>query len=321
MWLVPDRRIDRLSKLYKPRKTIYAQIEFFDVVGLVRGASQGQGVGNQFLNAIRDADAIIHVLRVFRNDDVVHVDGSIDPVRDLATVNYELLLSDLDTVEKRIEKIHGGKRRPEHEVELSALAKCKDALEAERPLHSVELTDEEAQALKGFTFFTEKPTILVVNADEEQFKSKEYPGQAALKEWAAEHRVPLIEICGQMEAEIAQLSDEDKELFMSDLGIEETGIERIARAAFTHLGLISFFTVGEDEVRAWPIRKGLVAKEAAGKIHSDIERGFIRAEVVAYEDLDRIGSMPKVKEAGLFRLEGKEYVVKDGDIINYRFAV
>jgi GTP-binding protein YchF len=318
---VPDRRIDWLSSVWKPRKTIYATIDVFDVVGLVKGAAAGQGMGNQFMNVIRDADALIHVVRAFKNPDVAHVEGEIDPWRDLQTVNYELLLADLDVVDKRIEKIQTGKRRPEHEVELSALAKCKEALEQERPIHGIAFTPDEAAALRGFTFFTEKPIILVVNLDEAQFKSGEYAGKADLEAWAAERQVPLVPLCGQLEGDIAELEGEDRELFLADLGLTETGIERISRAAFQKLGLISFFTVGEDEVRAWPIRKGLSAKEAAGKIHSDIERGFIRAEVVAYADLHRLGTMPKVKEAGLFRLEGKEYVVQDGDIINYRFAI
>jgi hypothetical protein len=318
---VPDRRIDWLSALYKPKKTIYATIDVFDVVGLVRGASAGQGVGNEFLNSIRDADAVIHVVRAFQNPDVVHVEGSLDPWRDLETVNYELLLSDLEVVEKRIEKINTGKKRPEHEVELSALEKCKEALEAERPIHGVQFTPAEAAALRGFTFFTEKPVILVVNVDEQQFRTGEWPSQAQLAAWAAERNIPLVPVCGQLEAELVELSGEDRGLFLADLGLNESGVERIARAAYRKLGYLSFFTVGEDEVRAWPIHAGLCAKEAAGKVHSDIERGFIRAEVVAYDDLARLGTMVRVKEAGLFRLEGKEYLVQDGDIINYRFAV
>lgn len=318
---VPDKRIDHLSGLYRPRKTIYATIDVFDVVGLVRGAAAGQGLGNEFLNSIRDADALIHVVRAFANPDVVHVEGSVDPWRDIQTVNYELLLADLDVVEKRIAKIQAGKKRPEHEVELSALEKCRTALAGERPIHGVAFTPAEAASLKGFTFFTEKPVILVVNLDEAQFRSGEYPGKAELEAWTAEHAVPLVPICGRLEADLVELSGEDRELFLADLGLTESGVERIARAAFRRLGLISFFTVGEDEVRAWPIRAGTSAREAAGKVHSDIERGFIRAEVVAYEDLLRLGTMAKVKEAGLFRLEGKEYEVQDGDIINFRFAV
>lgn len=317
---VPDQRIDHLSSLYHPRKTIHATIDVFDVVGLVRGGA-GQGMGNEFLNTIRDADALLHVVRAFANPDVVHVEGGLDPWRDLQTVNYELLLSDLDVVEKRVERIHAGKRRPEHEVELSALAKCKEALEAERPIHGVNFTPAEAAALRGFTFFTEKPVILVVNLDEAQFRVPDYPGKAGVEAWAAEHEVPLVTVCGQLEAELNELSGEDRELFLADLGLTESGVERLARAAYQRLGYLSFFTVGEDEVRAWPIHKGTMAKEAAGKVHSDLERGFIRAEVVAYGDLERLGTMAKVKEAGLFRLEGKEYVVQDGDIINYRFAV
>lgn len=317
---VPDHRIDRLSELYHPRKTTYATIDVFDVVGLVR-STPGQGMGNEFLNVIRDADALIHVVRAFADPNVLHVEGSVDPWRDLQTVNYELLLADLDVVEKRIAKIKAGKRKPEHEVELAALEKCRAALSEERPIHGIAFTPAEEAALRGFTFFTEKPVILVVNLDEAQFRSGDYPGRAELQAWAKENGVPLVPLCGRLEAEIAELAGEDRELFLSDLGLTESGVERIAKAAFQRLGLISFLTAGEDEVRAWPIRQGTCAKEAAGKVHSDIERGFIRAEVVAYEDLARLGSLAKAREAGLLRLEGKEYVVQDGDVINYRFAV
>ncbi|MDI6871364.1 MAG: redox-regulated ATPase YchF [Bacillota bacterium] len=318
---VPDKRVDHLAALYKPRKTTYATIEVFDVVGLVRGSAAGQGVGNEFLNVIRDADALIHVVRAFSSPGVAHVEGSVDPWRDLQTVNYELLLSDLDVVEKRIAKIQAGKRKPEHEVELAALEKCRAALTEEKPIQGIAFTPGEAASLRGFTFFTEKPVILVVNLDEAQFRTGDYPGEAELAAWAAEHCVPLVPVCGQLEAEILELSGEDREAFLADLGLSESGVERIARAAYRRLGYISFFTVGEDEVRAWPIHAGTCAKEAAGKVHSDLERGFIRAEVVSYDDLVRLGTLAKVREAGLLRLEGKDYVVRDGDVIHYRFAL
>jgi GTP-binding protein YchF len=318
---VPDRRVDHLSALYQPRKTTYATLDIFDVVGLVRGSAAGQGVGNEFLNVIRDAEALLHVVRAFTNPEVVHVEGNVDPWRDLETINYELLLADLDLVEKRIARLQAGKRRPEHEVELAALMKCRAALADERPIHGVAFTPAEEVVRRGFTGFTEKPLILVVNLDEAQFRSGRYPGREQLEAWAEEQRVPLVPVCGQLEAELLELSGEDRAAFLADLGLSESGVERIARAAFQRLGLISFLTTGEDEVRAWPIRQGTCAKEAAGKVHSDLERGFIRAEVAAFADLQRLGTMAKVKEAGLLRLEGKDYVVRDGDIIHYRFAV
>ncbi|MBE3586591.1 MAG: redox-regulated ATPase YchF [Thermoanaerobacter sp.] len=319
---VRDPRVDFLSGLYRPRRTVYAQIQCSDVPGLVRGASEGRGVGNQFLEGIRGVDLLVHVLRAFVNPDVPHVDGEIDPLRDLETVNLELLLADMELLEKRIGRLKSGKKiTKEGARELEVLEKCLVALENEVPLHRVELEEEERALLRNYNFLTEKPVILVVNTDEGQFKSRQYPGREALEEAAADRGLKIIEICGQLEMEISQLSPEDRELFLSDLGAGELGSERLVRTAYEELGLISFFTVGEDEVKAWTIRRGTSARKAAGKIHSDMERGFIRAEVVAFEDLYRLGSMTRVKEKGLARLEGKDYVVQDGDIINFRFNV
>ncbi|SHJ34468.1 redox-regulated ATPase YchF [Desulfofundulus thermosubterraneus] len=319
---VRDPRVDFLSRLYNPRRTIYAQVQCSDVPGLVRGASEGKGVGNQFLEGIRGVDLLVHVLRAFANPDVPHVDGEIDPLRDLETVSLELLLADMELLEKRIGRIKSGKKiNKEGALELEVLEKCLAALENEVPLHRVELTGEERAVLRHYNFLTEKPVILVVNTDEEQFKSRRYSGREALEEAASARGLKIIEICGQLEMEISQLSPEDRELFMADLGVKELGSDRLVRTAYEELGLISFFTVGEDEVKAWTIRKGIDAKKAAGKIHSDIERGFIRAEVVAFNDLYQLGSMAKVKEKGLARLEGKDYIVQDGDIINFRFNV
>ncbi|MDK2887936.1 MAG: ribosome-binding ATPase [Thermoanaerobacter sp.] len=319
---VRDPRVDFLSGLYRPRRTVYAQIQCSDVPGLVRGASEGRGVGNQFLEGIRGVDLLVHVLRAFVNPDVPHVDGEIDPLRDLETVNLELLLADMELLEKRIGRLKSGKKiTKEGARELEVLEKCLAALENEVPLHQVELEEEERALLRNYNFLTEKPVILVVNTDEGQFKSRQYPGREALEEAASDRGLKIIEICGQLEMEISQLSPEDRELFLSDLGVGELGSERLVRTAYEELGLISFFTVGEDEVKAWTIRRGTSARKAAGKIHSDMERGFIRAEVVAFEDLYRLGSMARVKEKGLARLEGKDYVVQDGDIINFRFNV
>lgn len=319
---VPDPRVDYLSAMFKPRKTTYAQIEFTEVPGLVRGASQGQGMGNSFLSAIRNVDALVHLVRVFAHPDVPHVDGSIDPVRDMETIDLELLFADLGLIEARIERIEQGKKKKEQEAaELAVMHKLKAALEAEQPIHAVELDEAEQVLVRNYAFLTEKPAILVVNLDEQQFHSRSWPRRDEVLRLAAARNTPVMEICAQMEMEISQLEGEDRELFMADLGIAETGTERLARAVYDRLGLISFLTAGEDEARAWTIRRGTHARGAAGKIHSDIERGFIRAEVVAFADLQAAGSMAKAREQGKFRLEGRDYVVQDGDIINFRFNV
>ncbi len=319
---VPDRRIDFLSALYKPRKTIYAQVKFSDVPGLVRGASQGKGVGNTFLDGIRQADLLVHVVRAFENTEVLHVEGSINPLRDVETIDLELLLADMDFVEKRIQRIEGGKKvTRENASELELMKKILAGLENEIPLRSIELSGEEKDMLLNYSFFTDKPLILVVNTDEDQFRAGDYPGKKELADLAVSRGIGLIELCGLMEMEISQLPPEDRDMFMADLGIDSLGSERLAQAVYNSLGLISFFTVGEDEVRAWTIDRGTDARKAAGKIHSDIERGFIRAEVAGYKDMAELQSMAKLKEKGLARLEGKEYLVQDGDIINFRFNI
>lgn len=319
---VPDKRIDFLAGVYKPRKTTYAQIQFSEVPGLVRGASEGKGVGNQFLSAIRNADLLVHVVRAYQNPDVPHVEDEINPLRDIETIAVEVLLADMDLVEKRIERIQSGKKiTKEVAFELEVLKKCLAALEEESLISQLNLTDEEKLTLRNYAFLTEKPIMLVVNIDEDQFREGSYPGKEEVEKYAADKGIAVIEICGRMEMEISQLPEEDRQLFMEDLGIAEPGIDRLARAVYDYLGLISFLTAGEDEVRAWTIKRNTDAKRAAGKIHSDIERGFIRAEVVAFDDMVAAGSMTKAKEKGLFRLEGKEYIVKDGDIINFRFNV
>ena len=318
---IPDERIDFLSGLYRPRKTTYAQLEIIDVVGLVRGASQGQGAGNTFLTSIRNTDALIHVVRAFNNVEVTHTEDSLDPLRDIETINFELLLADLEMVEKRIQKIEVGKKKAEQFKELAILEKIKSGLEEERSIHSLGLDEEEMLQLRSFAFLTEKPMILVVNLDEEQLKNGQYPKKAELNAYAKEKNLVLLEVCAQAEMEISELGPEDQKVFMEDLGVTEPGVHQVARAVYESLGLISFLTVGEDEVRAWTIEKGTPAKQAGGKIHSDIERGFIRAEVIKYRDLRDLGVMTKVKEKGLFRLEGKEYLIEDGDIINFRFNV
>lgn len=319
---VPDPRIDFLSGLYHPKKTTYAQIEFVDIAGFISGKEGHKSGAGKFLNDVRSCDALVHVLRAFRNPDVVHVTDPVDPVKDLEAVELELLFSDLELVEKRIERINSGKKiTKENAEELKLLERCFQVLEKGGALAEVNLTSEERLSLRNYGFLTEKPRLAVVNLDEEQFRTREYPRRAELTTRCGEKNIPLLEICARMELEISELGDEDKRLFMEDLGLVETGIEVLARQAFMRLGLISFFTVGEDEVKAWTIPAGLSARQAAGKIHSDLERGFIRAEVVKYRDMAELGSMAKVKEKGLFRLEGKDYVVEDGDIVHIRFNI
>lgn len=319
---VPDKRIDFLSKMYNPRKTTYAKIQVSDVPGLVRGASQGQGVGNKFMDSVRNVDMLVHVVRAFNNSDVPHVEDTINPLRDIETINTELLFADIELLDKRIERIKAGKKvKKEQLQEMEVLQKLLNALENEQPLSAVELSEQEEEMLQHYSFFTEKPMLLVINIDEEQFRSGEYPHRAEVEAWATQRDIPVLEICGLMEMEISQLPEEDRQLFMEDLGITDSGIDRLAQATYERLGLISFFTTGEDEVKAWTIRRNIDAKRAAGKIHSDIERGFIRAEVVKYHHLVEQGSMAKLKEEGKYRLEGKEYIVQDGDIINFRFNV
>ncbi len=320
--VVADPRVDFLSAMYKPRKTTHAMIQFSDVPGLVQGSSQGQGVGNQFLNSIRNVDMLAHIVRAFANEDVPHVSGEINPLRDIETINMELLLADMEIIEKRIERIKSGKKvKKENVLELEVLEKCLNALENEISIGQLDLNESEKNVLRNYSFLTEKPILLVINTDEQQFKLKSYPGKEQVEVYAGERGMPYLEICGKIEMEISQLPAEDRELFMADLGIGESGIDRLARAAYDYLGLISFLTVGPDEVKAWTIRRDTDARSAAGKIHSDIERGFIRAEVVKYGDLESLGGMAKVKEKGLSRLEGKDYIVEDGDIINFRFNV
>ena len=319
---VPDTRLDFLIELYHPKKQAYAQIQFSDVPGLVRGASEGKGVGNRFLDGIRHSDLLIHVVRVYQNKDVPHVDGEINPLRDIETVNLELLLADMDLVEKRIQRIEEGKKiKKEQLAELDLMHKCLAALENEVTMRQLEFSAAEKELLVNYSFLTDKPVLLVVNIDEEQLRSGSYPGKEEVNAFAAAKGIELLEVSSLIESEISELSLDDRNDFMEDLGLKQSGIDRLAKAAYAALGLISFFTVGEDEVKAWTITEGLNVRSASGKIHSDLERGFIRAEVAAYQDIFEQGNMNKAKEKGLVRLEGKDYIVKDGDILNIRFNV
>ncbi|MGE5630298.1 MAG: redox-regulated ATPase YchF [Caulobacteraceae bacterium] len=319
---VPDHRIEYLSKMYNPKKTTYALIDFTDVPGLVSGSSTGKGVGNQFLEDIRKVDALVHIVRAFENPDIMHVEGSVDPIRDIGTINLEFLFADLSIIDNRITRIQGSKKvTKENLAELEVLKKCEEGLENGLLIHQIKLGEDERELLRTFSFLSEKPMILVINVDEDALKSDSYPQKEEVRNYAKDRNVPVIEICAKAEMEISDLDEEDRMLFMEDLGIKKSGIDTLASTTYDYLGLISFLTAGEDEVRAWTIRKHTDARKAAGKIHSDIERGFIRAEVVKFKDLEALGSMAKAKEKGLYRLEGKEYIVQDGDIINFRFNV
>jgi GTP-binding protein YchF len=318
---VPDRRLGHLAAMYQPRKVTPAQIEVIEVPGLVRGASEGAGVGNRFLSEIREVDAVVHVLRAFRDPAVPHPEERIDPLADLEIVELELLMADLQVLERRLERLRTGKRRPDDERERALVERCVAALGEGRSVRALGLDDEERSLLAGFGLLTDKPQVWLVNVDEDALKDASDPQVARVAARARDAGVPLVVLSAKIEAEIAQLGADERDAFLADLGLNESGIDRLAQAAYEALGLISFLTAGPDEVRAWPIRRGTTAQVAAGRIHSDIGRGFIRAEVVAFADLEAAGSMARARELGRVRLEGKEYVMQDGDIVNFRFHV
>lgn len=313
---VPDARLDFLAQLYRPRKVVPAALKVIDVPGLVPGS------GSAFLSAVREADALIHVVRAFQNPEVPHIKEEISPLRDLDMVNMELFVADLQMVENRLERLARQKKiKGEHLREKEALERCRQLLELEMPLSSGDLTEGEWEAIKHMEFLTLKPMMVVVNLDERQLAVNHYPDKEGIENYCLQKGIPLLEICLALEREIFALEPEERQIFLREMGIEEPGVNLLIKALYRRLGLISFFTVGENEVRAWTIKEGTDAKSAAGKIHSDMERGFIRAEVVNFQVLKELGDMGRVKEKGLLRLEGKEYKVKDGDIIHFRFNV
>ncbi|MBQ8321940.1 MAG: redox-regulated ATPase YchF [Clostridia bacterium] len=321
---VPDKRLDRLAEMYKPEKYTPAIIEFVDIAGLVKGASQGEGLGNKFLGNIREVDAVVHVVRCFENGDIIHVEGSVDPLRDVETINLELILSDLEVVERAIDRTTKAAKADKKLLEkLAVLEKVKVALEAGKCARTVTLDADEIAWIEESRLLTLKPTIYVANIAEDEvsgtYESNE--GYQQLKAHADSEGSEIIAVSAQIEAELAALDGEEKEMFLSDLGIEESGLDKLIKSSYSLLGLISFLTAGPKEVRAWTIKKGTKAPGAAGKIHTDFERGFIRAEVVAFDDLVREGDRNKVKEKGLLRSEGKEYVMKDGDVVEFLFNV
>lgn len=321
---VPDKRLDKLAEMYNPDKYTPASIEFVDIAGLVKGASKGEGLGNKFLSNIRECDAVVHVVRCFEDDDIIHVEGSIDPQRDIDTINLELILSDIEMIDRRIDKTTKMlKADKKYQADLDFFKRVKETLEDGKPARSVECTDDEKALLADVALLTNKPIIYAANMSEDDFANgiENNEGYKAVKAIAESENAGVLPICAQIEADIAEMDKEEKEMFLSDMGLEESGLDRLIRECYSLLGLISYLTAGKPEVRAWTIKKGTKAPQAAGKIHSDFERGFIRAEVIAFDDLMKCGSMTAAKEKGLVRSEGKEYVMKDGDIVLFRFNV
>ena len=322
---VPDKRLDRLTQMYDSQKTVPAVIEFVDIAGLVKGASKGEGLGNKFLSHIREVDAIVHVVRCFEDPNVVHVDGSVNPLRDIETINLELIFSDMEVLERRISKtVKAARADKSLQKELDILTKLKDALENGISARAVEFDDPDDKAfVDSLTLLTAKPVLYAANVAEDDLADDgaSNPHVEAVRKLAESEGSEVFVLCAKIEEEISDLDDEEKALFLNDLGVESSGLDRLIKASYKLLGLISFLTAGPQETRAWTIRKGSKAPGAAGKIHSDFERGFIRAEVVSYDDLDRLGSYNLAREQGLVRSEGKEYVMKDGDVVLFRFNV
>lgn len=319
---VPDERLDNLAKMYNPEKVTHAIIEFVDIAGLVKGASKGEGLGNKFLSHIRETDAICEVVRCFEDSNIVHVDGSINPIRDIETINLELIFADLDTVEKRLDKAKKLiKADKKYQDEINVWEKIKKVLEEGKSARTLDYTEEELVIIKDAFLLTMKPILYVANVSEEQINNENDEAVNQVIEYAAKEKSEVIPLCVKIEEELASLDGEDEKEMLEALGMEESGLDKVIKASYDLLGLMSFLTAGEPEVRAWTIKKGTKAPQAAGKIHSDIERGFIRAEIVSYDDLMKEGSMLAAKEKGLVRSEGKEYVMQDGDIVLFKFNV
>ena len=318
---VPDERLDNLAKIYEPEKVTHAVIEFVDIAGLVKGASKGEGLGNKFLSHIREVDSILEVVRCFEDPNIVHVDGSIDPIRDIETIKLELVFADLETVNKRLERakklLKGDKS---YQAEIDLLEKVKETLEQGKPARILELSEEEKEIIKDSFLLTMKPILYVTNVSENEIaEDNEYVKQ--VREYAKNENAKVIKLCVKIEEELSGLEDNDKKEMLEALGMDESGLDKVIKESYDLLGLMSFLTAGKPEVRAWTIKKGTKAPEAAGKIHSDIQRGFIRAEVVSYDDLIKLGSLNEAKEKGLVRSEGKDYIMQDGDVVLFRFNV
>ncbi|QGQ93459.1 redox-regulated ATPase YchF [Paenibacillus psychroresistens] len=321
---VPDERLQRLVEIVTPHKTVPTAFEFIDIAGIVKGASKGEGLGNKFLQHIREVDAIVHVVRCFQDDNITHVSGKVDPLGDIETINLELILADLDQLEKKIERsrknLKGGDKKVVAEVEC--LERIKEALYADKPARSLELSDDEKLIVRDLHLLTMKPVLYAANVSEDEVaNSDDNPFVKIVRDFASAEGAEVIPISAKVESEIAELDGDDKAMFLEELGLKESGLNRLIKAAYRELGLYTYFTAGVQEVRAWTIHKGTKAPQAAGVIHTDFERGFIRAEVVSYEALSTNGSMAAAKEKGLVRLEGKEYLVQDGDVMHFRFNV
>ena len=321
---VKDERIDTLAKMYNPERVINTSYEFIDIAGLVKGASKGEGLGNKFLSHIREVDAICEVVRCFDNDKIIHVDGEIDPIRDIETINLELSLADLDIISNRIDRISKKARMSKDKdelLELETLEKLKESLEKNIPIRLVSLTKEEQSIIKSFNFLTSKPIIYLANIKEEDIGKEDNKYVEIVKEYAAKENAKTIVLCAKVEEELSELSETDKMEMLEGLGIKESGLDALVTATYDLLGLATYFTVGKDEVRAWTFKKGMNAKKCAGIIHTDFEKGFIKAEIISYQDLITCGSELKAKEQGKARLEGKDYLMQDGDICHFRFNV
>ena len=319
---VPDERLNILAELHNSKKVTPAVVDFVDIAGLVRGASKGEGLGNKFLSHIREVDAIVHVVRCFDDDDIIHVDNSVDPLRDIETINIELILSDMELADKLLANAEKKlKADKEFAAEYELLKAIKECLENEKPVSSLVLDEEQKKLIKGYCFLTEKPVIYVANISEDDVANEDNDYVLSVKEYAEKHNSSVMKISARIEEEIAQLDDDEKAVFIEELGLDESGLDKLIRVSYETLGLISYFTAGEKETRAWTITKGTKAPQAAGKIHSDFERGFIRAEVIHYDDFMKYKSMTAAKEKGLVRSEGKDYVMVDGDIVLFRFNV
>lgn len=318
---LPDSRLDKLASLVNPEKVIPTSMQFVDIAGLVKGASTGEGLGNKFLANIRETEAIAHVVRCFEDDDVVHVDGKINPQSDIETINTELALADLDTVEKSLQRVAKLTKSGNKEAlkEQAVLEKLKTHLDTGEPIRSLELADDEKQTIKRLQFLTNKPTLYIANVDESGFENN--PHLEVVKAIAKKEKAKVVAICASLEAEIVELDEEERQSFLEDLNLTESGLDRVIKAGYELLGLQTYFTAGKKEVRAWTIRAGMSAPQAASVIHTDFEKGFIRAEVIAYDDFVSLGGEQACKDAGKMRLEGKDYIVVDGDVMHFRFNV
>ncbi len=320
---VPDERLEKLTQMYKPQKTTHAVIEFVDIAGLVKGASKGEGLGNKFLSHIRETDAICEVVRCFDDSNIVHVDGSVNPIRDIETINLELIFADIETVNKRLDKARKNlKADKKYQEEIDLLERIKESLENGISARALSFNEEEQMLVKDMFLLTTKPILYIANVSEEQIENMENDKMVKeVKEYASREGAEVIPLCVKIEEELSGLEDDDKKEMLEALGLEESGLDKVIKKSYDLLGLMSFLTAGEPEVRAWTIKKGTKAPQAAGKIHSDIERGFIKAEVISFDDLIKAGSMVSAKEKGLVRSEGKEYIMQDGDIVLFKFNV